>query len=502
MALAALVAGSAGAATTRQVKTLPHCAQGYKVVITVIRKQGKTTVVRSCKKKATAPDAVTTPPVTTPAPTPPPVATASTTPTAATNTTPELPTTTPKDPSAEPEDPTTEPEVTKGPVEVHAAIGTGFRQNPLVPNEVTWRFSASATRTVTTDGVAATESVPLPKGELAFFVDGKLECVISAGGAIAGSACTSNLKALGAHEVETIFSGEEASDTTSRTDLISRYPTQTNVQVSIEPVPPQERVVGYTKTLQSYPIYGFEVGRVRITGATSPSGYPTYDCEGLGTGCLIPEGASLASHHGSVSIPLFAKHALNPATEREEWHVAIPAYDEALREEGPFWQYPDESVGAQYLHLVTEPNTTLYEPSSTTVPLDLRGGHYPFYRWMKASEGVGSGPIAAVEGTMRKALTVGTYEKLGGPEYVLKFTGRFYNATNESEGCLFQPRVNGVGLGEHRRPANGSFEVVNGFYNLAPGPYTFEIWVERAAGAGSGSCQITSGYLESYEVLH
>jgi hypothetical protein len=261
-------------------------------------------------------------------------------------------------------------------------------------------------------------------------------------------------------------------------------------------------VVGYTKTLQSYPIYGFEVGHVHITGATSPSGYPTYDCEGLGTACLIPEGASLASHHGSVNVPLYAKHALNPVTGREEWHVAFPAYDEALEESGDFWQYPDESVGTQYLHLVSEPNTSLYEPSSITVPLDLRGGHYPFYRWMKASENVGSGPIAAVEGTMTKALTIGTYEKLGGPEYVLKFTGRFYSPTGEWEGCRYQPRVNGVGLGEHRETSNGSFEVLNGFYNLAPGPYTFELWVERAAGAGSGNCQVESGYLEAWEVLH
>lgn len=499
IALAAIAAGTAGAkTTTTQKKTTLHCGKGSKVVIKVIRKQGKTTVVRSCRKVATAPSAVPTPTTSTPTPTPAPVAT---TPAAVTNTTPELPTT-PEEPGEEPEDPNGEPEGTKGAVEVHAAIGTGFQQNPLVPNEVTWRYSASATRTVTSKGIVTTEAVPLPKGELAFFVDGKLECEINAGGAIAGSACTSDLKALGAHEVETIFSAEEAWDTTSRTDLINRYPSQTNVQVSIEPVPPQERIVGYTKTLQSYPIYGFEVGHVRITGGTSPSGYPVYDCEGLGTGCLIPEGASLASHHGSVSIPLFAKHALNPATGREEWHVAIPAYDEALREEGPFWQYPDESVGAQYLHLVSEPNTALYVPSSTTVPLALRGGHYPFYRWMKESEGVGSGPIAAIEGTMKKALTVGTYEKLGGPEYVLKFTGRFYNATGESEGCLFQPRVNGVGLGEHRRPSNNSFEVLNGFYSLPPGPYTFEIWVERAAGAGAGNCQITGGWLEAYEVLH
>lgn len=499
-------AGSAGARIPApQQKSALHCGAGYKVVTKVVRKHDKTTITRSCRKKATAPSAPTVPPTTVPAPAP---ATASTvTPAVVTPTEPKD--VTPPAEEGEEETPGESEEEgeegTTGKTAVQAVIGTGFKQNPLVPNEVTWRFSATATRTVTTGGAPKTEAAPLPKGELAFFVDGKLECEMNAGGAIAGSACTVVLQQLGAHEVETIFApddADEASATVARTDLIGRYPTQTNVQVSIEPVPPQEKVVGYTKTLQSYPIYGFEVGHVRITGATSPSGYPVYDCEGLGTGCLIPEGASLASHHGSVSIPLYAKHALNPATGREEWHVAFPAYDEALEESGDFWQYPDESVGTQYLHLVSEPNTTLYEPSSTTVPLDLRGGHYPFYRWMKASEGVGSGPIAAVEGTMRKALTIGTYEKLGGPEYVLKFTGRFYSETGEWEGCRYQPRVDGVGLGEHREPTNGSFEVLNGFYNLPPGPHTFELWVEREAGAGPGSCQVTSGYLEAYEVLH
>jgi hypothetical protein len=490
------MAGSAGAkAPSSQVKPALHCGAGYKVVTKVVRKHGKTTITRSCRKTATSPNAPTTPPASS---TPAPLA-GTTTPAVITPTTPVATTPEPEDEG------TPEPEVTTGEPEVEALIGTGFKQNPLVPNQVTWRFSAAKTQTVTTDGVEKTETLPLPKGELAFFVDGKLECEIDAGGAIAGSACTVALQQLGAHEVETIFApddADEASATISRTDLIGRYPTQTNVQVSIEPVPPQEKVVGYTKTLQSYPIYGFEVGHVRITGATSPGGYPVYDCEGLGTGCLIPEGASLASHHGSVSVPLYAKHALNPATGREEWHVAFPAYDEALEESGDFWQYPDESVGTQYLHLVSEPNTTLYEPSSTTVPLDLRGGHNPFYRWMKASEHVGSGPIAAVEGAMTKALTIGTYEKLGGTEYVLKFTGRFYSETNEWEGCRYQPRVDGQGLGEHRQTTNGSFEVLNGFYNLPPGPHTFELWVEREAGAGSGSCQITSGYLEAYEVIH
>ena len=67
-------------------------------------------------------------------------------------------------------------------------------------------------------------------------------------------------------------------------------------------------------------------------------------------------------------------------TEREEWHVAFDAYQPSLRKEGRFWQFPNESVGAYFFHAVAEPSPSLYEPSSVTVPLNLNGGHYPFYR--------------------------------------------------------------------------------------------------------------------------
>jgi hypothetical protein len=46
------------------------------------------------------------------------------------------------------------------------------------------------------------------------------------------------------------------------------------------------------------------------------------------------------------------------------------------------------------------------------------------------------------------------------------------------------------------------FEFLNGYPGLAPGPHTFEVWVERNAGAGPGNCAIKSGYLEASEVLH
>lgn len=489
-----LTAGAADAKTPApKVKAPLHCGSGSLVVTKVVRKQGKATVTRFCRKKATAPTAPTTPPLSGAAATPVPVVAAPAIVPTPVTTTPE-----PETPEGgEPEGETTAP----AEPEMHASIGTGFKQNPLVPDEVTWRYSASATQTVIKNGVETTKSVPLPKGVLAFFVDGSLECEINAGGAIAGSACTVDLQELGAHEVETIFSGDEGeSDTISRTDLIGRYPTQTNLQVSIEPVPPQERQVGWTETLQSYPIYGFEVGRVHITGTTTPGGYPTFSCEGLGSGCLIPEESSLAAHGGSLNLPLWAKHARNPVTEREEWHVAFSASDPALQKSGNFWQYPDESVGAYFLHVVSKPNAALYEPSSTTLPLDLRGGHYPLYE--EIPTGSGGGSIAAVEGVPRKALDLGSYDKLGAGEYWLRFHGTFNNVAGESEGCRFELRIDGVARGENRRPENNHFEFQNGYGGLAPGPHDFEIWTERAAGAGPGNCQIRFGWFESYEVLH
>jgi hypothetical protein len=486
--VALLVAATAGAQTAvRQPNsTRPACK--------LVSKAGHK-VVRVCKRKVSQPDKATPEKATTPenAATSP----VTSSPAAATASTvaPDPPVTTPDPPVVTPPEP---PVVTTGPTEVKAVIGAGFSQNPLVPNEVTWHYSASATHTVTTDGVAQTETAALPEGELAFFIDGKLECEIHAVGAISGSTCTTVLKTLGAHEVETIFQAATASDTAVRTDYVNKYPTSTNVQVSVEPVPPEYLDIG--PNAYGFEQYAFEIGRVRITGSVSPGFYPTFDCEGQPVGCLIPEAGSLASHRGTVTLPLYSQHRRNAVTEREEWHVGFDAYSPALRESGDFWQFPDESVGTQFFHLVGEPAPALYVPSEVTVPLDLRGGHYPFYREVKMGEGGGS--IAGVEGTMTKVLTLGTYDKLGGTEHVLKFSGKFNNKTGESEGCRYQPRVDGQGLGEHRAPAHDWFEVMNGFYGLPPGPHTFELWVERQAGAGPGNCQITTGHLEASEVIH
>ena len=497
VALLALVAttGTAGAAKSPvQAKGTRSCGAGYKTVAKVTRKHGRTTVVRACKRTAPAPAPSPSPTSGSPAP----AASASTAPSPA-----AAPPAAPVDSSTLPEtapetapEPTPEP-VTESGVEVHAAIATGFDQNPLVPDEVTWHYSASATKTVTlSDGTEKTESAPLPEGELAFFVDGKLECEIHAVGAIAGSACAVDLRQLGAHEVEAIFSNTSISDVASRTDLIGKYPTATNLQVSVEPVAPEYLDIG--PNAYGYEQYAFEVGRLRISGSTAPGFVPTFDCTGQGVGCVEPEVG--LNRNGTASIPLYAQHRLNMATGNEEWHVGFPAYSPALRESNWFWQFPEESVGAEFFHAVGEPNRGLYEPSSITVPLNLNGGHYPLYHWFR--EGEGGGSIAAVEGTPIHVLTLGTYDKVDGPETWLKFTSRFYNTTGEAEGCVYSLRVDGQDRGEDRRATPGQgFEFVNG-YQLPAGPHTFDVWVERKAGAGPGNCQISNGTFEAWEKIH
>jgi hypothetical protein len=520
--LALAVTASAGAAVTR-ARGVKSCAAGSRPVTKVVRKHGRTTVIRACKRKAPAAAPTVSPAPESPAPAPTASASSSTpsvgggaTP-ADTSTLPEVITEPPLGlPGAEPpaeepegEEPSEESETEepseeseseeptgKSPVAVHAAIRTGFEQNPLVPNEVTWHYSASATKVVTlANGTEKTEAAPLPAGELAFFVDGKLECEIHVVGSIAGSACTTVLKRLGAHEVEAIFSNESAGDIASRTDLISKYPTSTSLQVSIEPVAPEYLDIG--PNAYGYEQYAFEVGRLRISGATTPGGVPTFDCAGQGVGCIEPEVG--LNRNGVASIPLYAQHRLNMKTGLEEWHVGFPAYSPSLRESNWFWQFPEESIGTEFFHAVSEPNTSLYVPSSITLPLNLNGGHYPLYHWFR--EGEGGGSVAAVEGTAVHALSLGTYDKVDGAETTLKFTSRFNLKSGEAEGCVYRLHVDGQDRNETRTASSLAFEVNNG-YQLPAGPHTFELWVERKAGAGPGNCQINSGTFEAYEKIH
>ena len=480
MALLTMVAvATAGAkAPIRHPRSALHCKEGSESFSKVVRSDGKAKVVRGCRRKVVKPKSTTVPPVA-----------ATTQP--ATVTPPE--TTTPSE---------TEPVVTSGPTEVHAEIGTGFAQDPLVPDEVTWSFSASATQTVTTEGVSQTETVPLPTGELAFFVDGKLECEIHAIGAIDGSACTSLVKGLGAHEVEAIFTNGELSSTATRTDYLDKYPTKTNLQVSIEPTAPEYLAVGEAPD-NIQPEYGFEVGRVRITGSVDPGGFPTFSCEGEPVGCLIPEVG--LNRNGSATVPLYAQYRLNSVTGREEWHVAFDAYQPSLRKEDRFWQFPDESVGAYFFHAVAEPSPSLYKPSSITVPLNLQGGHYPFYRRYVTGENVG-GAVEAVEGAVTPVLTFGTYEKLTGLEGSMPLRGMFYGPTEETEGCEYYVTIDGKTDNEARRASSGRVEIYGGFTGnttvaVPAGVHTLGLAVERTKGAGAGKCTLTNGYFETYEKL-
>jgi hypothetical protein len=400
-------------------------------------------------------------------------------------------------PAPAPVGPTAPPVVTTGATEVHALIGAGFSQNPLAPNEVTWHYSAAATRTVTTDGQEQSETVPLPEGRLVFYVDGHLDCEIKAGGAIAGSTCTAVLPSLGAHEVSAIFSAGELSDVATRTDLIGRFPTSTSLQVSVEPVAPELIDIG--PNAAGFPQEAFEVGRLRISGGSNTGLFPVFDCEGQGVGCLEPEAPGLKARNGTTSVPLYAQWRRNAVTEREEWHVGFPASSPALRESNWFWQFPQEAVGTRYLRAVTEPDASRYEPSSAVVPLDLRGGHYPFHREWKEGE---LAPAAAVEGTMQRAWVLGTYEKLQGPEASIPFHGVFHPTAAESENCLYQPRVDGQGLNERRDLSYQSIEFYNGFFKQPAGVHTLEVWIERKKGAGPGSCGLGRGYFEAYERLH
>jgi hypothetical protein len=467
----------------------------------VVRRTKTHKLVRVCKRKA-APTSRSTAPAdpASVAPTAPEGTTSTVpAPTAqAAPTTPAAPSTTPTPPTSTP--PTGNPVPAEGETELHATIGTGFSQNPLVPDEVTWRFSASATRTVDSEGEPRTEEVALPSGELAFFVDGKLECEIHAIGAIDGSTCTTIVKKLGAHEVEAIFTTGEQSDTTTRIDYLNKVPTKTSLEVSIEPTAPEYIEVG--TALDGYPEMGFEVGRVRISGAVDPGGYPTLSCEGQPVGCLIPE-VSLRNR-GSATVPLYAQHRRNPVTEREEWHVAFDAYQPSLRKEGRFWQFPNESVGAYFFHAVAEPEPSLYEPSSTTLPLNLNGGHYPFFRQFVTGEDMG-GPVQAVEGSPTPVMTIGTYEKVNGLEGSLPLRGSLNGPRAELEGCGYYVTVDGKTDNERRTASAGHVEILGAFgakTAVPAGVHTIGLAVEREKGAGPGTCTLTSGYVEAYERLN
>ncbi|HEY5333623.1 MAG TPA: hypothetical protein VIJ21_08765 [Solirubrobacterales bacterium] len=151
---------------------------------------------------------------------------------------------------------------------------------------------------------------------------------------------------------------------------------------------------------------------------------------------------------------------------------------------------------------MSDPEPGLYVPSSITVPLNLNGGHYPFYREFKTGE---AGPsVEAVEGTLKKVMNLGPYEKVNGLEGSLHLGGEFYGVTGEIEGCGYYVTVDGKTDNERRDASNGRVEIDGGFIEksaVPAGPHMLELWVERRAGAGPGKCALTRGYIEAYEKI-
>jgi hypothetical protein len=124
-------------------------------------------------------------------------------------------------------------------VKLHAHLDPTFVQDPLNPFHVTYDFSASASQeSAGTDQLAATAveaPATLPAGVLALFSDGKLECSINVGGAIAASRCPVTYEALGDHTVTTIYTSGENSATATEVEHISPLATTTRLQVSYSP---------------------------------------------------------------------------------------------------------------------------------------------------------------------------------------------------------------------------------------------------------------------------
>jgi hypothetical protein len=478
LAVLALAVVPAAAQAANAPKHSRGCPDGSKVASKVIRRHGRGTVVRFCRKTNTKPEEAIVAPVSSASPTTSAMSTPTTTPPA---------TVTPL---------TSTPVIPTTGLTLHSQLDPSFRQNPLAPAEVTWHYSASATETVTTEGVEQIEAVPLPEGLLAFYLDGEVVCEIAAGGGIHSSACTVGLNELGEQEVATVFSasgGQSSED--ARTDDVGRYPTSTSLEAVVEPVPPQRRQdIGANK--YGYEQEGYEIGRIQVTGGVTPKGYPRFSCKGRPQGCMIPEG-TLAGEEGPLSIPLYAQLRPNPKTEKDEMAVGFRAYEPAAEEDDFWWKFPGEADGTEFLNAVASSNPSYYEPSEATAPLVLSDGHLPFYRFVEPKELPPA--VDAVEGTMTKMLTFGTYDKLGGPGVALEFKLDLQGVYEEWEGCQYE--IHGVGpyrnhILDMDHLNTEQWGEING---IASGPYTFELVVGRDEGAGPGKCGLEYADLQSYE---
>jgi hypothetical protein len=288
----------------------------------------------------------------------------------------------------------------------------------------------------------------------------------------------------------------------------SPVPTIT-ASATVVPVAPQKRIIGYG--FWGGRIYGFEIGALHIKAVVTPGGGTvTLSCKGQPAGCNQPKGVSVLDG-GEITVPLYAQPFPSLGPPPNVFRVGIKS-EEAPPDTGHpggptevggvLWEFPTEPVGAQFIHLTAEPDASHSLPLSTNVPLDLNGGHYPFFGQFEGRpEGVG---FDLAEGEApRRLLTVGNYEKFDGPESALLLDAQVEAVAGKYEGCLYELAVDGDRSGVPTAlPASVSQPLLfmTGRYEgLASGPHSIEVWARREPGSGTGNCAILDGRFEGFE---
>lgn len=169
-----------------------------------------------------------------------------------------------------------------------AHIGTPKRHldNPFA---VTYPYSASATEQVAARGGETEEPVPPPKGVLALYIDGVLECAMNTEGVVAGDECPHVYGKLGQHRVTAIYTAgsESAVDTTLHN--VDPLPTEIALSVTYEPL-----AVASTEGE-----YWWRIGTVKVQASTSPINRSiSLTCQDT---VVCPE----AEVDGAVELPVF-----------------------------------------------------------------------------------------------------------------------------------------------------------------------------------------------------
>lgn len=159
-----------------------------------------------------------------------------------------------------------------------AHIGTPKRHldNPFA---VTYPYSASATEQVAARGGETEEPVPPPKGVLALYIDGVLECAMNTEGVVAGDECPHVYGKLGQHRVTAIYTAgsESAVDTTLHN--VDPLPTEIALSVTYEPLAVAESTFGCRDGGECHQdeglregVKGIKVGSLTVTAKVEPIG--------------------------------------------------------------------------------------------------------------------------------------------------------------------------------------------------------------------------------------